>query len=61
MIHYVIEAVDAGAPIVVDEIHFQESDRHDRQGFVERFHQREHVAIVEGTRRVVEKILSERK
>lgn len=61
MIHYVIEEVDKGEPIVVVEVPFEEGDRKDKQGFEDRFHRREWEAIVEGTRRVCDVILQQRR
>jgi len=66
MIHYVIEEVDAGEPIVVQEIPFEDSDKsveqggHGFDGWVQRFHSFEWVAIVEGARRVAVRILEEK-
>jgi len=47
MIHYVIEAVDEGEPIVVKEIELKEGESLD--ALEERIHKVEHQAIVEGT------------
>lgn len=66
MIHYVIQEVDAGEPIVVQEIPFEESDRlveeggHGFDGWVQKFHTYEWVAIVEGARKVAVQLLHEK-
>lgn len=66
MIHYVIQEVDAGEPIVVQEIPFEDGDRpverggHGFDGWVQRFHSLEWVAIVEGARRVAVRLLEEK-
>jgi phosphoribosylglycinamide formyltransferase len=47
MIHYVIEEVDEGEPIVVEEIEMYEGES--LNSLEERIHKAEHQAIVEGT------------
>lgn len=49
MIHNVISEVDMGAPIVVQEIPFIETDKR-LESLEERIHGIEHRIIVEGTR-----------
>ncbi|KAF2835413.1 phosphoribosylglycinamide formyltransferase [Patellaria atrata CBS 101060] len=61
MVHYVVQEVDMGEPIVVREIQFQEGDA--GEGGVERLEERVHHVewgvIVEGVRRAVGKLRGE--
>jgi phosphoribosylglycinamide formyltransferase len=54
MIHYVIKEVDLGEPIVQKEVGIEGCQS--LEDLQKRIHEAEHVLIVEGTRRVVEKI-----
>jgi phosphoribosylglycinamide formyltransferase len=58
MIHYVIEAVDEGEPIVTKEIELKEGEP--LESLEDRIHKVEHQAIVEGTN-IALKALKERK
>jgi phosphoribosylglycinamide formyltransferase len=51
MIHYVIEQVDEGEPILVREIEMREGES--LEGLEARIHEVEHVAIVEGTNKAL--------
>lgn len=52
MIHEVIAEVDAGEPIVTQEVEIREGESED--GLEERMHEVEHRLIVEGTRKTLE-------
>lgn len=54
MIHYVIAEVDLGEPIVQQEVDIVGCEK--LEDLQERIHQAEHGLIVDGTRRVVEKV-----
>ena len=56
MIHYVISEVDEGQSIVIKEVEIKEGD--DRGSLEARIHPVEHVAIVEGTKTVLEGLRS---
>lgn len=58
MVHYVVEKVDRGDPILVREIEFQEGD--ELAQVEERIHSHEHELIVEATAKVVQEILEAR-
>ncbi|EMR71035.1 putative phosphoribosylglycinamide formyltransferase protein [Eutypa lata UCREL1] len=58
MVHYVVEKVDRGDPILVREIGFQEGD--ELAQVEERIHSHEHELIVEATAKVVQEILEAR-
>ncbi|KAL9612146.1 MAG: hypothetical protein Q9167_003262 [Letrouitia subvulpina] len=56
MIHYVIEEVDRGDPILIEEIECRKDESlHQLQ---ERFHAREHNLIVNATAKVVEELMA---
>ncbi|GJC86918.1 phosphoribosylglycinamide formyltransferase [Colletotrichum tofieldiae] len=59
MIHYVIEAVDRGEPILVEEVEVRESDS--LASLEERMHSVEHQIIVKATAKVVQEILAKKK
>lgn len=59
MIHYVISEVDRGEPILVREVEVRPGEGLGE--LEERIHGVEHEAIVEGTRRAVERLWKERK
>jgi phosphoribosylglycinamide formyltransferase len=54
MIHYVIEEVDEGQPIVVREVEIHDGES--LEDLEERIHTVEHVAIVDGTRIALQKL-----
>jgi len=54
MIHYVIEEVDEGQPIVVREVEINSGET--LEDLEERIHKVEHVAIVDGTRIALQKL-----
>lgn len=58
MVHYVVEKVDRGDPILVREIEFQEGD--ELAKVEERIHSHEHDLIVEAAAKVVRGILEAR-
>jgi len=60
MIHYVVQEVDRGEPIVVREIPLEHPRDDDIHELEERVHKVEHVAIVDGTRIAISKILERR-
>ncbi|KAL9035866.1 MAG: hypothetical protein Q9214_006394 [Letrouitia sp. 1 TL-2023] len=56
MIHYVIEEVDRGEPILIEEIECSKDESlHQLQ---ERFHAREHELIVNATAKVVQELIA---
>ncbi|KAH8913931.1 formyl transferase [Atractiella rhizophila] len=57
MVHYVVEEVDAGEPIVVVEVEFREEEP--LEELETRMHQAEHVAIVQATRKVLEGLVQD--
>lgn len=59
MIHYVIADVDKGEPIVIKELELNKDELLD--DYEERVHKLEHVAIVEGTNKVLTEIASSKK
>ncbi|KAK2013998.1 phosphoribosylglycinamide formyltransferase [Colletotrichum eremochloae] len=59
MIHYVIEAVDRGEPILVEEVEVREGDS--LADLEERMHSVEHQIIVKATAKVVQEILAKKK
>jgi len=54
MIHYVIEEVDEGQPIVVREVEIHDGES--LEDLEERIHTVEHVAIVDGTKIALQKL-----
>ncbi|KAG8928317.1 hypothetical protein FRC01_006132, partial [Tulasnella sp. 417] len=56
MVHYVVQEVDRGEPIVVKEIELKQGES--LEDLEARIHQVEHVAIVEATKKVLEGISS---
>lgn len=54
MVHYVVQEVDRGEPIIVKEIEIKQGES--LEDLEARIHQVEHVAIVEATRKVLEGI-----
>ena len=56
MIHYVIEKVDRGEPILTQEIECRKAE--DLHQLEERFHSYEHELIVNATAKVVETLLA---
>ena len=59
MIHYVIEEVDEGQPIVIKEIELKEGESLD--SLEDRIHRVEHQAIVEGTNIALEELRKQRR
>lgn len=57
MAHYVIEEVDRGAPIMVEEIEWKGEELDQLK---ERIHAREHELIVNATAKVVQEIVDRR-
>ena len=58
MIHYVIEEVDEGEPILVREVEINKGES--LEELEERIHKVEHVAIVDGTRIALQKLKEEK-
>ena len=58
MIHYVIADVDKGEPIVIKELDLRKDELLD--DYEDRVHKLEHVAIVEGTNKVLDKIAKDK-
>ncbi|CAN3377223.1 hypothetical protein DIURU_003524 [Diutina rugosa] len=58
MIHYVIADVDKGEPIVIKELDLRKDESLD--DYEDRVHKLEHVAIVEGTNKVLDKIAKDK-
>ena len=56
MIHYVIEAVDRGEPILVQELECKKDE--DLHQLEERFHAQEHELIVNATAKVVRMLMA---
>ncbi|QDS67652.1 hypothetical protein FKW77_004738 [Venturia effusa] len=61
MIHYVIDVVDMGDPILQIEIPLTHPEDDNIEVLTERIHEIEHSAIVEGTKVAIEKIRENRK
>jgi phosphoribosylglycinamide formyltransferase len=57
MAHYVIDEVDRGAPIMVEEIEWKGEELDELK---ERIHVREHELIVKATAKVVQEIVESR-
>lgn len=57
MAHYVIQEVDRGAPILVEEIEWNGEELAELE---EKIHSREHELIVKATAKVVDEILEKR-
>lgn len=58
MIHYVIDEVDRGEPIEIQEIECRKGE--DLHQFEERFHAQEHELIVNATAKVVDMLLAKK-
>jgi phosphoribosylglycinamide formyltransferase len=58
MVHYVIDKVDRGEPILVREIECREGESLDQ--LKERIHSHEHELIVEATAKVAQEIVARR-
>lgn len=58
MVHYVIQAVDRGEPIMVQEIEWKGEELPELE---ERIHSYEHALLVKATAKVVGEIVAERK
>lgn len=56
MVHYVIEAVDQGAPVLVREIECREGESLEQ--LEERIHSHEHSLIVEATAKIAGEIIA---
>jgi len=59
MVHYVIEEVDMGKPILVEEIDIKDGDS--QEDLEERIHQAEHKLIVEATGKVLSSLEEQRR
>ncbi|KEF53861.1 phosphoribosylglycinamide formyltransferase [Exophiala aquamarina CBS 119918] len=59
MVHYVIEEVDMGKPILVQEVEIRDGDS--QEDLEERIHQSEHKLIVEATGKVLEDLEEQRR
>ncbi|KAI0447348.1 formyl transferase [Xylaria telfairii] len=59
MIHYVVEAVDRGAPVLTQEIKIEDGES--LEGLEQRIHGYEHELIVKATALLAQKIVSEKK
>ena len=60
MIHYVIKDVDMGEPILVMDVPLSHPEDDDVKAMEERFHELEHQAIVDGTRKAIQRLWEER-